>query len=99
MSEWLLTQGVSVNAVDAFGLTPLAEAVRWNHKELSRMLHSHGGRLLINGNLVTYTNFDAKVRGEYTSGGSTKASETTSRVDPCPLPPASTGASPERGAD
>mmetsp|Transcript_8534 Transcript_8534/g.29087 ORF Transcript_8534/g.29087 Transcript_8534/m.29087 type:complete len:555 (-) Transcript_8534:401-2065(-) len=59
--EWLLEQGVPVNAVDAFGLTPLAEAVRWNHKDLSRVLHGRGGRLMINGNLVAYHNFDAKV--------------------------------------
>ena len=60
--EWLLQQGVSVNPVDGFGLTPLAEAVRWSHRELARILVAHGGRLFINGELVTYHNFDAQVR-------------------------------------
>ncbi|KAG8463163.1 hypothetical protein KFE25_011160 [Diacronema lutheri] len=59
--EWLLQQGVSVNPVDGFGLTPLAEAVRWSHRELARILVAHGGRLFINGELVTYHNFDAQV--------------------------------------
>ena len=38
VTEWLVQHGASVNAIDAFSLTPLACAVRAKHKQVVQLL-------------------------------------------------------------
>jgi len=49
---WLLEQGVDVNAVDRFNLTPLACAKLGSHKEIAKLLAEKGGQVLSDGVLV-----------------------------------------------
>lgn len=42
-SSWLLEHGAVINALDAFGRTPLEDAVRRSHTAVARLLVSKGG--------------------------------------------------------
>jgi len=44
--EALLDAGASINCVDRWGVTPLADAVREGHNKLATMLHERGGELM-----------------------------------------------------
>eukprot|EP00511_Aplanochytrium_stocchinoi_P010139 CAMPEP_0204864490 /NCGR_PEP_ID=MMETSP1348-20121228/4095_1 /ASSEMBLY_ACC=CAM_ASM_000700 /TAXON_ID=215587 /ORGANISM="Aplanochytrium stocchinoi, Strain GSBS06" /LENGTH=464 /DNA_ID=CAMNT_0052015137 /DNA_START=257 /DNA_END=1648 /DNA_ORIENTATION=+ len=46
VTEWLVQQGVNINAVDGFLLTPLASAARNRHKEVVRFLQENGAKVL-----------------------------------------------------
>jgi ankyrin repeat protein len=52
VTEWLLSQGVDVNALDRFKRTPLEDAVRGDYREVSKLLADQGGRVLEDGSLV-----------------------------------------------
>ena len=45
VTEWLLEEGVDVNALDRFKRTPLEDAVRGDFTDLSKLLLDHGGRV------------------------------------------------------
>lgn len=45
VTEWLLSQKASVNAVDRFRRTPLEEAVRGDFSEVAKLLVDHGAKV------------------------------------------------------
>lgn len=45
VTEWLLSQGASVNAVDRFRRTPLEEAVRGDFAEVAKLLIDKGAKI------------------------------------------------------
>mmetsp|Transcript_21511 Transcript_21511/g.25907 ORF Transcript_21511/g.25907 Transcript_21511/m.25907 type:complete len:488 (-) Transcript_21511:542-2005(-) len=46
VAEFLISQGAPVDAIDRFNLTPLACASRSQHKELTKLIHSHKGQVV-----------------------------------------------------
>ena len=45
VTEWLLEQGVNVNALDRFKRTPLEDAIRGEHNLVASLLAKHGGQV------------------------------------------------------
>lgn len=52
VTEWLITQGVDVNALDRFKHTPLEDAIRGDYREVAKLLLDNGGKVLEDGRLV-----------------------------------------------
>ncbi|PRW60891.1 Dual specificity kinase splA isoform A [Chlorella sorokiniana] len=63
VTEWLLTQGVDVNALDRFKRTPLEDAVRGEFREVAKLLSDNGGRIYEDGGLVELR--DSKLAGVF----------------------------------
>ncbi len=53
VTEWLLEEGVTVNALDRFKRTPLEDAVRGDFTDLSKLLIDHGGKVWTEGKVST----------------------------------------------
>mmetsp|Transcript_9932 Transcript_9932/g.17884 ORF Transcript_9932/g.17884 Transcript_9932/m.17884 type:complete len:474 (-) Transcript_9932:2297-3718(-) len=56
VTEWLIEEGVDVNAVDKFHRTPLEEAVRSHNPEIVQLLVKKNGRIFENNALVALEN-------------------------------------------
>lgn len=53
VTHWLLHNNVDVNALDGFGRTPLDDALKAGHAEVAELLADSGGRVVVDGHMVT----------------------------------------------
>jgi serine/threonine protein kinase len=52
VSNWLITEGANVNALDRFKRTPLEDSIRGDFKEVAKLLVDNGGKVYEDGELV-----------------------------------------------
>ena len=54
VTEWLISEGANVNALDRFKRTPLEDAVKGEYKEVAKLLSDHKAKVFQDGNLVDF---------------------------------------------